>query len=57
MGLGKTLQVISLLLSEQEGGEGGAHGQRRSLIVCPASLVYNWKKAALSVLRRSFLPE
>ena len=44
MGLGKTLQVISLLLSEQEGGEGGAHGQRRSLIVCPASLVYNWKK-------------
>ena len=44
MGLGKTLQVISLLLSEQEGSEGGAHGQRRSLIVCPASLVYNWKK-------------
>lgn len=44
MGLGKTLQVISLLLSEQESCEGGAHGQRRSLIVCPASLVYNWKK-------------
>ena len=44
MGLGKTLQVISLLLSEQESCEGGAHGRRRSLIVCPASLVYNWKK-------------
>lgn len=33
MGLGKTLQVISFLLVE--------HGC--SLIVCPASLVYNWK--------------
>lgn len=38
MGLGKTLQVIAYLLSEQEEGEGG-----ESLIVCPASLVYNWK--------------
>lgn len=38
MGLGKTLQVIAFLLSEQEEGE-----ERESLIVCPASLVYNWK--------------
>ncbi|MFV0467223.1 MAG: SNF2-related protein [Lachnospiraceae bacterium] len=35
MGLGKTLQVISLLLDEE--GE-------NALIICPASLVYNWKK-------------
>ncbi|MDO5422155.1 MAG: DEAD/DEAH box helicase [Eubacteriales bacterium] len=34
MGLGKTLQVISFLMAEQG----------RSLIVSPASLVYNWKR-------------
>lgn len=38
MGLGKTLQAISLLVDEAENGENGV-----SLIVCPASLVYNWK--------------
>lgn len=37
MGLGKTLQVISVLLAaKQEGREG------TSLIVAPASLVFNW---------------
>lgn len=35
MGLGKTLQVITFLLAQRQGG---------SLIVCPASLVYNWKR-------------
>jgi hypothetical protein len=44
MGLGKTLQVISLLLSEQQEYDSGEKERRRSLIVCPASLVYNWKK-------------
>ncbi|MBP3892504.1 MAG: DEAD/DEAH box helicase [Atopobiaceae bacterium] len=34
MGLGKSVQVISLLLA--------CRGQGQSLIVCPASLVYNW---------------
>lgn len=38
MGLGKTLQVITLLLSEK-----GNHPDKPSLIVCPASLVYNWE--------------
>lgn len=38
MGLGKTLQVIAFLLSASEEGE-----RRRSLIVAPASLVYNWE--------------
>lgn len=50
MGLGKTLQVISYLLSEyqerqQEEGEKGHQDQekqRNTLIVAPASLVYNW---------------
>ena len=38
MGLGKTLQVITLLLSEKETAE----KKETSLIVCPASLIYNW---------------
>ena len=38
MGLGKTLQVIALLLSEKEN-----HSGKPALIVCPASLVYNWE--------------
>ncbi len=44
MGLGKTVQVIALL--------GSIANEGRSLIVCPASLVYNWA----SELRR-FMPE
>lgn len=42
MGLGKTLQVICFLLSETKGA--APEVCRRALIVCPASLVYNWKK-------------
>lgn len=53
MGLGKTVQMISLLLDFAEGGGGGtlgdklngspgAYGTKTSLVVCPASLVYNW---------------
>lgn len=38
MGLGKTLQVIAFLLSEKEEAP-----EKNTLIVCPASLVYNWK--------------
>ena len=41
MGLGKTLQVISFLLSELQ--EAGPEDNRKSLIISPASLVYNWK--------------
>jgi SNF2 family DNA or RNA helicase len=37
MGLGKTLQVIALLASQKE------EGKKTSLIVCPASLIYNWE--------------
>ena len=37
MGLGKTIQVIALLLDEKA-KNGGV-----SLVVCPASLVYNWE--------------
>ena len=44
MGLGKTLQVISLLLSEQQDYRLKEKEPRCSLIVCPASLVYNWQK-------------
>ncbi len=38
MGLGKTLETISVLLAEKERGELGT-----ALIVCPASLVFNWQ--------------
>ncbi|MBR4964915.1 MAG: SNF2 helicase associated domain-containing protein, partial [Lachnospiraceae bacterium] len=39
MGLGKTLQVISVLLQAKEEGKEGV-----SLIVTPASLIYNWQE-------------
>ena len=39
MGLGKTLQMIALLAALQEDGV-----KMPSLIVCPASLVYNWQE-------------
>lgn len=39
MGLGKTLQTIAMLLSAKEEQKEGC-----SLIVCPASLVYNWEE-------------
>ena len=42
MGLGKTLQILAFLLSEKEQGKVG--DELRTLIVAPASLVYNWKK-------------
>lgn len=38
MGLGKTIQVIALLVDEKYKNAGST-----SLIVCPASLVYNWE--------------
>ena len=37
MGLGKTIQVIALLMDEK------AENGGTSLVVCPASLVYNWE--------------
>lgn len=39
MGLGKTLQLIAVLLAWKKEGRKGT-----SLIVCPASLIYNWKE-------------
>ena len=45
MGLGKTLQGISLLWTMLHGGHellGGQPLARRIIIVCPTSLVSNW---------------
>ncbi len=47
MGLGKTIQIISVLLEEKLEGNIGT-----SLIICPASLVYNWAEEF-----RRFAPE
>lgn len=45
MGLGKTLQVICFLEAEfLQAKKEAQDAVRRSLIVCPASLVYNWKR-------------
>ncbi len=44
MGLGKTLQVISVLLSERAEQQASLREERPFLVICPASLVYNWKK-------------
>lgn len=41
MGLGKTLQVTALLLSEM--ADAKEEDNRRTLIVVPASLVFNWQ--------------
>lgn len=42
MGLGKTLQTISALLYDYDGKRPGT--EHPSLVVCPASLVYNWQE-------------
>lgn len=42
MELGKTLQVIAFLLSEYPLWK-EEEGKKLAMIVCPASLVYNWK--------------
>jgi len=39
MGLGKTLQAIAFIQSEVEENS----GKQPSLVICPTSLVYNWK--------------
>ena len=45
MGLGKTLQVIAFLAAEREknASSGSGNGTGRTLIITPASLVYNWQ--------------
>ena len=47
MGLGKTLQMLAFMGHQKREGE-----SRPSLVVCPASLVYNWKEEA-----QRFAPE
>jgi SNF2 family DNA or RNA helicase len=41
MGLGKTIQAIALLLREREGSE---NGTSPALVICPTSVVGNWKR-------------
>ena len=46
MGLGKTVQVLALLWTLLRQSPGGGPALRRALVVCPASLVDNWKAEA-----------
>ncbi|MGV9200264.1 MAG: DEAD/DEAH box helicase, partial [Promethearchaeia archaeon] len=41
MGLGKTIQILALLLKEKENGM-----NKPSLLVCPTSILGNWKREA-----------
>ncbi len=41
MGLGKTVQTLALIQGEHEAGE-----QRPALLVCPTSVINNWRKEA-----------
>ncbi|THF80774.1 DEAD/DEAH box helicase [Cohnella fermenti] len=52
MGLGKTLQSIAYMVSEREEQQAAAGERRPSLVVCPASLVYNWESEI-----RKFAPQ
>ena len=42
MGLGKTVQAIAMLLHERQNGDGSEH--RPSLLICPTSVVANWRR-------------
>ncbi|MBI4492117.1 MAG: DEAD/DEAH box helicase [Chloroflexi bacterium] len=42
MGLGKTVEVIALLLHQRQGEP--AQGQAPSLLICPTSVVGNWRR-------------
>ena len=44
MGLGKTIQCITLLWTLLKQGPAGRPVIKRALIVCPGSLVGNWDK-------------
>eukprot|EP00049_Salpingoeca_infusionum_P016388 m.334362 g.334362 ORF g.334362 m.334362 type:complete len:990 (+) comp16070_c2_seq1:659-3628(+) len=44
MGLGKTLQTITLMYTALKQGPTGKALAKRGLVVCPGSLVSNWKK-------------
>ena len=52
MGLGKTLQMIALVLFEKQRREKEGKKPLPSLVICPASLVYNWEHEI-----REFAPE
>jgi superfamily II DNA or RNA helicase len=46
MGLGKTLQALALLGAVASSAEPGGRAGRRALVICPASLVENWRREA-----------
>src|SRR5690348_10211170 len=45
MGLGKTIQLLSLIAAQRSTGDGAA-GDGPTLLVCPMSLVGNWQREA-----------
>jgi len=43
MGLGKTLQAIAIIWSLLKTGPNGVPSVKKAVIVCPATLIGNWK--------------
>ncbi|PYC87936.1 ATP-dependent helicase [Streptomyces tateyamensis] len=46
MGLGKTVQTLALLAAEHARRPGAAPGEQPTLLVCPMSLIANWRREA-----------
>ncbi len=46
MGLGKTVQTLALIQKDWESAKGGPTRPRPILLICPMSVVGNWKKEA-----------
>lgn len=52
MGLGKTLQTLTCLTMRRDAGKRAGSNPGPSMVVCPTSLVHNWKEEA-----RRFVPD
>lgn len=56
-GLGKTLSVIGLLVANHAGGRDNPVSYLRTLIVCPLSLVSQWRDELTTKIREEYRPK